>query len=257
MNLGFVCLSARDRFVRVSCRPSIMAPPTIIALLHFVNDQTTTIGLDCFTERWNHIILANRTKFRNLLSSLACIQLPVCDQERLMKRAVEGQSSPHRGKVAAVRRIFDNASSASDVAPPLNKLFGGRWSLHELNNETGHSVIRDIGTSYTPLNPAWLASAVGNSLCGYADEEYGHWVANHHRAALSANRSLFDEVDAVLHFPTIGSARLRYARLTLPVSLCRKRLVLSAAISDNGINLRSPHVYEAGQIINQVVPAHP
>lgn len=246
MNLGFVSLAPRERFLRVACRPSIMAPPASIALLHYVNDRTTTIGFDYFTERWNHIVIANRTKFRNLLFSMTCAEPQDRDQEALMRRSVDGQSSPHRTKVAAVRRIFGNASSSSEVATPLDKLFGGRWCLNELNNETGHSVVRDIGQSYTPLNPAWLATAVGNSLCDYADEAYGGWVADHYRAALRGAEPFFDEVDAVVHFPSIGPARLCYARLTLPVSLRQERLVLSAAVSDSGINLRSPRFDEAG-----------
>lgn len=247
MNLGFASVSAQARFVRVSCRPSILTPMTIIAVLHYVYDQrSTTIGFDYFTGHWNHIIISSRDKFRNLLFSLTCAEQGDDRHDRLLRRVVDGQTSPLRGKVSAARRIFNGAPSIQDVASPLDKLFGGRWSLHQFDTETGHSVVREIGKSYTPLNPAWLATAVGNSLCGYANEEYGRWVADHHFTALLADKPHFDEVDAVLDFPTVGTARLCYARLALAVSVRKgPRLILSAAVSDSRINLRSMGINKA------------
>jgi hypothetical protein len=240
MNLGFASVAANDRFIRVACRPSILTPPTIIAMLHYVHDQRPAIiGFDYFTQAWNHMIVANRTNFRNLLFSLTCVDATDGQRDRLLRRAVDGRRSPLRRKLSAARRIFSGAQSLDDVTTPLDKLFRGRWSLHELNNETGHTVVREIGSSYTPLNPAWLATAVGSSLCNYADEEYGRWVADHHREALSGDKPLFDEVDAILEFPTVGRARVCYARLALPVSVRQApRLVLSAAVSDSRIDLR-------------------
>lgn len=247
MNLGFASVTSTDRFVRVACRPSILTPPTIIAMLHYVHDQRpATIGFDYFTRAWNHIIVANRTKFRNLLCSLTCVEPTDGEHAPLLRRPVDGRLSPLRGKVSAVRRIFSGAPRVEEVATPLDKLFAGRWSLHEFNTETGHAVVHGIGKSYTPLNPAWLATAIGSSLCSYADESYGRWVAQHHREALAADKPLFDEVDAILDFPTVGKARLCYARLTLPVSVREKpRLVLSAAISDSRINLRDVGINKA------------
>ena len=240
MNLGCVSVATHKRSIRVACRPSILTPPTIIAILHLVHDQrSATIGFDYFTRAWNHIIVANRTKFRNLLFSLTSTEQADGQHGRLLRRSVDGQLSLLRGKVSAARRIFSGVPSLQDVTLPLDKLFDGRWSLHELDTETGHSVVREIGRSFTPLNPSWLAKAVGSSVCGYADEEYGRWVADHHREALSANKPLFDEVDAILEFPTVGTARLCYARLALPISVSQEpRLVLNAAVSDSRINLR-------------------
>lgn len=247
MNLGCVSVAASRRSIRVACRPSILTPPTIVALLHSVHDQrSATIGLDYFTRTWNHIIVANRTKFRNLLFSLTSTAEAEGNHGRLLRRSVDGQASPLRGKVSAARRIFSGAPSLQDVAAPLDKLFDGRWSLHELDSETGHSVVRKIGMSFTPLNPSWLATAVGSSVCGYADEEYGRWVADHHREALASDKALFDEVDAILDFPTVGTARLCYARLALPISVREEpRLVLNAAVSDSRINLRDLSIDKA------------
>ena len=247
MNLGFASVVSTNRFVRVACRPSILTPPTIIAMLHYVHDQrAATIGFDYFTRTWNHIIVANRAKFRNLLFSLACVERDDGDHDRLLRRPIDGRLSPLRGKVSAARRIFSGAPLVEDVAPPLDKLFAGRWSLHEFNTETGHAVVRGIGKSYTPLNPAWLATAIGSSLCSYADEGYGRWVAQHHREALASDKPVFDEVDAILEFPTVGTARLCYSRLTLPVSVRQEpRLVLSAAVSDSRINLRDLSIDKA------------
>ena len=246
MNLGFASIATRDTFIRIGCRPAIVSGPTAIALLHYVHDHAAaTIGFDYYTTVWNHIIVANRAKFRNLLFSLTSSGHTEPQVDRLLRKRIDGRRTPLRSKVSAARRIFGGAPRQDDVATPLDRLFAGRWSLHELDREAGQTIVRKIGTSYTPLNPAWLATAVGSSLCSYANEDYGRWIAAHHHEALGSNEPLFDEVDAIVDFPTVGPVRLCYSRLTLPVAVQdNDRLILSAAISDSGIDLRSMRIYE-------------
>ncbi|MDX2157344.1 MAG: hypothetical protein SFW09_12625 [Hyphomicrobiaceae bacterium] len=248
MNLGFVSLAPGEHFIRLACRPSILEPATIVSTLYYVHDHVpATIGLDYFTDTWNHLIVRDRGKFQSLLAALAGEKSVGGQEDRLLRRPIERRKSPHRGKLSAVRRIFGTSPSLEEVKAPLDKLFCGRWSLHELNPESGHTIVRGIGQSYTPFNPSWLATAVGSSLCSYADERYGLWVAAQHREALESDQPMFDEVDAVLEFPSIGAARACYSRLTLSVTVRNEpRLILSAAVSDSSINLRAPAVDKAG-----------
>jgi hypothetical protein len=248
LNLGYVSIACARRFIRIACRPAILAPPTAVALLRFVHDhEAATIGLDYFTSDWNHLIVRDRRQFRNLLAGLLSPEPLTDDTPRLLRKKITGSASPHRAKVSAARRIFAASPALDEVGPPLDTLFGGRWSVHEVNHETGQTIVRGIGRSYTPYNPAWLASAVGSTLCSYADQDYGLWVADHHREALSAGQPLFDEIDALLSFPGIGNARVCYSRLTLPVTVRdAPRLVLSAAASDSSIDLRRPFLQKSG-----------
>jgi hypothetical protein len=244
MNLGFVSIKARGRFIRLACRPAILEQPAIVSTMHFVHDHwPATIGFDYFTQQWNHLIIGSMPKFQSMLFSLTSPRFVDNLDDRLLSKRISGHSSPHRRKISAVRRIFNTSPDLSDVSLPLDKLFDGRWSLHEVDNETGHSIVRGIGRSYTPFNPAWFAAARGRSLCSYSDEGYGLWVAQHHREALDTDQPIFDEVDAILGFPSLGDVRVCYSRLALAVTVRdQTRLVLSAAVSDSGIDLRSVSV---------------
>ena len=141
------------------------------------------------------------------------------------------------------------ASDQSDetLTQCLDSLFKGRWSLCELDTERCHTIVRYIGDSYTPFNPRWFSAARDSSLCAYGDDPYGLWVAKHHRSVLDGDVPVIDEVDAIVSFPRIGDARLRYSRLTAPVTMKNgRRLVLTAAVNSSGVDLRKIASHEVG-----------
>ena len=81
---------------------------------------------------------------------------------------------------------------------------------------------------------------MGNSLCNYADREYGMWVAQSHREVVDTNEMQFHEIDAVTTFPNVGKARLRYSRALIPIRQGAKIYILSASSDIGSIDLRTP-----------------
>ncbi|MFV0296237.1 MAG: hypothetical protein ACK5JT_08980 [Hyphomicrobiaceae bacterium] len=247
LNLGFISVADDGRFIRTACRPRILEPSAVATAIHCVNDNlSATIRLDYFTNDWNHFIVRDREAFQRIMVALAYDATSSPTKEQFLRKRLSRRDSPLRDTVTAARRIFTEWNSIEDWRGPLNRLFKRRWTINELDHETGHTIVRGIGDRYTPLNPSWLASAVGKSVCGYADEGYGHWVAAHHREAFASGRPMFDEIDAILEFPYFGNARTRYSRLVLAVPTTNGvPLVLSAAVTDSRIDLRGPRLHEA------------
>ncbi|NJO34272.1 MAG: hypothetical protein HC869_15200 [Rhodospirillales bacterium] len=241
-NLGWVEIGTARNAMHVRCRPSMTSDCALAALLYHIWDHAhDTVVLTAWLDAWQHFILRDRQMFTRLLSSLIHGgRAPAFwSGHRLISRATDQVTSPF-GEVAPIARaIGEGAALLQDVAPAFDALFRNRWSICEPDTARGHTVIRAIGRGYTPFNPRWFAQAKNTTLCAYADEDYGLWVARTHRFATQQRQPLFDEVDAIVTFPRIGETRLRYSRMTMPlVRPDGGRLVLTVALSDSAIDLR-------------------
>ena len=97
-----------------------------------------------------------------------------------------------------------------------------------------------VGQGFTLFNPQWHQQATGPSLDRYADANYGAWIAAQRQHIARTRATVFDQVDAIVRFPRLGETRLQYARATFPINLADgAQYIVSAAVSDSGINLRS------------------
>lgn len=241
-NLGWIEIVTARKAMLVRCRPAVTSDCAFAALLYHVWDNAhETVVLMARQDVWQHIILRNRDIFTRLLGSLIHgARAPgFWSGDRLICRAIDQRASPFGHVAAIARAVGEGAAQLEHVAPTFNQLFRSRWSICEPDAERGHTVVRALGDGYTPFNPRWFAQAKDTSLCAYADEDYGLWVAKTHRTASEQRRAIFDEVDAVVRFPRIGDTRLRYSRMTMPlVRPDGRRLVLSVALSDCAIELR-------------------
>lgn len=248
-NLGWIEIRMARRALLVRCRPALTSERALAALLYHVWDNAhETVVLMTLQEAWQHFILRNRHIFTRLLGSLIQgARAPAFwSGDRLISRTVDQPSSPFGHVAPIARTVGEGAARLEDVAPIFDKLFRNRWSICEPDAERGHTVIRAIGQGYTPFNPRWFAQAKDTSLCAYADEDYGLWVARTHLSVTEKRRPVFDEVDAVVNFPRIGETRLRYSRMTMPiVRPDGRRLVLTVALTDSAIDLRQTVSYKA------------
>jgi len=242
VNLGFIEFGGLRRALKVRCRPSMISGPALCALMYEVLDAPPSLMvLRIFGDCWHDLILRNASEFMHMLSALATKQerRSFWGDTRCLSGSVTTRNKQFDAATAIARSLVDANYGDETMLACFDTLFNRRWSLCELDPDRGHTVVRQIGNSYTPFNPQWLATAKNSSLCAYGDDTYGLWVAEHHRQVLNTNTPTVDEVDAIVNFPRIGDARLRYSRLTAPVRLRDgRRLVLTAAATNDSVDLR-------------------
>ena len=241
-NLGWICIRARRNGLHVKCRPSLLSDGALTALLFYVHDRPNlSIALELLLNEPRHFLLRDRRMFVGFFAAVVVSERKsgFWSGPRLLNRLTPPAQSPFAKHAAAARHAAEAVEDASQLRSVFDRLFTGRWALHSLDAERGHTVIDDIGTAYTPFNPKWLGTARGQTLCAYADEPYGLWIADLQRASRDSGQPIWDDVDAVVAFPGIGDTRLRYSRMTLPLRRPDGQiLILSAAISNSGIDLR-------------------
>jgi hypothetical protein len=248
-NLGWLLFAQTNRSVRVSCRPSLVTDATLAELFdRLYQIDAPTIAGDLLTNDWNHSIFGSRVKFTRYLSALVDGErkLKRNGNARLLRKSKPAESSKLYEAARLAQTVIQGTTQLKDVEPVLDQIFAGRWSLFDVNSiETATTTLRAIGGGYTPFNPRWLSTAPGQSLKSYGDDSYASWASQHYCEASIHNRVTFDDVDALVEFPSIGATRLRYSRVLLPFQLdSGSPLVLSGAITDGSVNLRSSAIHE-------------
>ncbi len=243
INLGWIEFRERaDGTVFVRARADQVAKVCLVEFLYFICAKSVqTVIVTFYTSSWQVAQICTRNDFVKLLGSM------INDGEGptlwegapLLSRRLSAHQSSLGRYAELARYAGECAADPRDAGTIFSSLFDQRWSLHQLDGETGQSVIRAIGKGYTPFNPSWLANAVGNSLCNYADRAYGMWVAQSLRDAAVADDIHFHEIDAVVTFPNVGKARLRYSRALIPIRQNKTTYILSASSDIGGIDLRS------------------
>ena len=241
-NLGWIAIRTWRSGLHIRCRPALVTDSAMTALMFYMYDRPTlSVALDLLLAERVHFLMRDRHMFVSFLVAVVARERRggFWNGPRLLNCLTSPTTSPFAHLAAAARQAVEGNDDADELRRALDQLFAGRWALHSLDTESGHSVIEHIGTTYTPFNPKWLATAHGRSLCEYGDEAYGLWIADMQRLAHDRGQLIYDDVDAVVAFPGIGDTRLRYSRMTLPLRRPDgRRLILSTAISNSSIDLR-------------------
>lgn len=251
-NLGWVSISEDERAVLISCNPAFICDTSLAALLRAVYDAPTkTIVLKTFDGNWEHQVLRDRPTFVRIISALvAGRRRSPWSQRRLLSQLADSTGHPLAARAIAASLPTSRVNDSRALRSLLDPMFNGRWHISRVDGNSGHAIAVAIGSSFTPFNPAWSSTGEGQSLCAYADEAYGLWVANHYRLVERLAVPIFDDVDAIVKFPRIGDTRLRYRRMCLPFDQpSGNRLILSAAITDSRIDLRNELGREDGQVV--------
>lgn len=242
-NLGWIAIRTWRSGLHVRCRPALLTDSAMTALMFYVHDRpAVSVALDLLLDKRMHFLMRDRPMFVSFLAAVVASERKdgFWSGPRLLNRITSPANSPFAPFATAARRAAENIEDVGQLRHSLDHLFAGRWALHKLDTARGHSVIEDIGTTYTPFNPKWLATARGQTLCAYGDELYGLWIADLQRLARDRGQPIYDDVDAVVAFPGIGDTRLRYSRMTMPLRRPDGHtMILSTATSNSSIDLRS------------------
>lgn len=246
-NMGWIGIDHSHHSLRIKCRPAFVAEAALVELLFLIHDQPEkSLALELLGDRSQHFVLRDRATFTRFLASL--VSGPTNSGwpgARLLRVSRAERSSPFGQSARIAQGLAAGTRSIDDAFPAFQTLFRGRWSLFTLDSDGGHTKLFDQGKAYTPFNPRWLSAAKGESLCSYADDDYGNWIAQRQRATLRRRRILFDDVDAVVTFPHVGATRLRYSRATIPIFRPGgQAFALSVAASDDTIDLRKSPMHE-------------
>jgi hypothetical protein len=125
----------------------------------------------------------------------------------------------------ASRATEEDASARRE----LSVRFGGRWTLSELDTDTGQVVIRSMGEGYPLYDCAWTCQPLGRSFAEFPDAAYGRFVTESHREAFERAKPIHDEIDALINWPRFGQLRTRYERIIAPFFSGARPLLLSAS----------------------------
>jgi hypothetical protein len=248
-NLGWLFFSQNKHSIRVRCRPSLVTDATLAELFdRLYQAGSPTIAGDFLTTDWNHSIFGSRVKFNRYLSALVDGERKVQRHvnARLLRKSKPPESSKLFKAAHLAQKVLQETRDLHDARPVLDQIFAGRWSMFDVcPTDTTTTTLRALGGGYTPFNPLWLSSSAGQSLKSYGDHNYASWASQHQCEASANERVTFDDVDALVEFPSIGTTRLRYSRVLVPLKLdCDSPVVLSGAVTDGSINLRPYAAHE-------------
>jgi hypothetical protein len=212
LNLGWIEVASGPGRASVRCRPRVVSDRGLASLLYMLPGVATIIG-----------------------GMQAGQQLP---QQSLLNRRIAPTASPLFSAYSAVVPQLTGAIGLDEIKAPLDTAFGGRWCVCHV--EAPDVIVDRVGQGFTLFNPAWHQQALGPTLGAYADPAYGAWIASQRLEIATSRTTVFDQVDAIVHFPRLGETRLRYARATFPITLADgAQFIVSAAASDSAINLRN------------------
>jgi hypothetical protein len=240
VNLGWIEIAAAQGRFSVRCRPRVVTQRGLACLFYMLFDAAPPrVLLSVFGTEWQHSIHRTPQGVATIIGGMSGV-VPaglVSTNNALMSRAIAPLESPLFAGVSSVSAQLSAVSEIDDLAAPLDLAFRGRWCVCHVEAE---AVIMDrVGQGFTLFNPQWHQQATGPSLDRYADANYGAWIASQRQHIARTRETVYDQVDAIVHFPRLGETRLQYARATFPVSLAGgAQYIVSAAVSDSGINLR-------------------
>jgi hypothetical protein len=239
--LGWIEFDDAPRGFSIRCRPNALSQVALAALFYRLYDAAPArIALSLFGDEWSHSIHRSAYEVSTIIGSMsqAVSKHGHFPQNCFLKRAVpECRSSLQHG----VQQVLQRRGSFSTLAgmmAVIDPLLEGRWTVSHC---VGDAVVVDgAGKGFVPFNPVWLQQAEGQTLDHFADANYGAWVADARRDAARRSEPLYEELDALVHFPRLGETRLRYARCLLPLTLeDGTTYVITASRSNSGIDLRS------------------
>lgn len=243
-NLGWVKIRQTPTACIITCRPALVAEPCLVTLLFTIHDCAPDISfvLGIFTNRWEYQVLRDRDALTTLLASLtgSCETGGFWPGSRRICIPIEQKDSPFDMACRKVGELVTHADELSGIADLLTELLGPRWSISNFDEDSNEWVELFNGGGFTPFNPDYSGKLIGARLNNYAaDPAYNRWVTESRNQTIKQDVPDFSNVDAIVTFARVGEARLRYSRMSLPVTRSDKqRVLVFAARTDQSIDLR-------------------
>lgn len=237
-NLGWIDLRYSERLIEARCRPRLLTDIACMELMYFLADRSTAkLTISVLGSNWANYNDLNLTKALSIIGALQkCHQgtkYPAFDAV-----PISANDSPLFDRLVAVLSSVEGNMHADldSVVDTLSRVFRNqRWSISHFDQSDGKLTMDRKGKGFTPFNKDWCSNLSSGSLADYAGSDYANWVATTRKRVIESNCPIFDEVDAMVVFPTVGLSRLVYSRVTAPITLTGKRYAISAAESSSAI----------------------
>ncbi|NOU05396.1 MAG: hypothetical protein HOO99_04360 [Hyphomicrobiaceae bacterium] len=243
-NLGWASLRSGDGSLTIKCRPTILTETTLVTLLRAIHEtpSSTIFVVGFLNDHWEYQLLRDRHDLTTLLASLVGIGLSrkFWGRERLISCSVAPEKSAFHDGCRVASKFISDWHEDETLGTVLAELLGSRWSISEYDSIAGDWIELLNGGGFTPFNPNYTGKKTGARLSEYAsDPAYTSWVTQHRHRVMEKGTPDYSDVDAIVAFPRVGEARLRYTRAAVPITRRDgRKLILLVARTDNSINLR-------------------
>lgn len=241
-NLGWTEIRHVGERLHLRCRPQLVSQGTLTGALYVLFARRwRAVALSLLAKSWSYAIFQDCGQVVDLLASLTSKQPArgAGASQRFLRLPVTANFSPLMPVLrSALPIVSDHCLSIENLAA-VDRLFKGRWSISHIDPATEQLVFDHMGQGFTRIGPDWAGGvAFAPPPTSISDVAYQQWVARFRLEVAHQTDPVFDVVDAWVNGATQESARLRYHRVTAPISTGGRRLLLSASVVDLAIDLR-------------------
>ncbi len=234
-NLGFIHVRLHEEGVRVSLRAGRFSLLSLTAALFALIDQRPRrIVLAVFRdEGWSYEMFTNLGSFAERAEDLAAGE-PIAGRPRWLavQKSLDTLNQPAFANVRPIVNLWRSSHGrlTSEVYETLRAsgLMQRTLLLRQLPGSS-RLVYEHFGSGIKVMKPCETFKMIGCDAHDVHDKEYGGWVAECYRRALSRRRLRLEAARATVRTPG-PTLRVRYDRLLMPWRTDRDLYVLSISM---------------------------
>ena len=182
---GFVRVDRLDRGIRIQLRPDTLSQAAYAQVMHWLTDQKedriflTTVA-DSNAE---HISTVSEIKQR---LGVYVKNSRMLSEQRLRRTPIPASALGPKSPLRSFRQLWEHGIDPSDAefVGACDRHFQGSYTLSEAV-ATGDLIIRMSGRGYVIYKAPYLSRCAGLRLEDDPDFEYGLWIKDAHREAVS------------------------------------------------------------------------
>jgi hypothetical protein len=251
-NMGFVAVHGYGRSCEIRLRPSMVSPAAFEALQGHLKGRTyDRVVTAHYNEEWTYGLHASKeVALAKIEASLALSRKPRPGDYlvRSLKKADLPRTTPlHQALHSLIENwpMLSQTVHRDGLSNIVKQSLQGRYTLVDAAPDGRDLTFREIGGGFMSYNDDWVARSQGRPVDNLEDAAYGRWAAAGYREALRSGQPTLCQVDAIMNTPRLGRARVRYARVLLPVRSIGGAMLLTSSILDPTIDLRAEFLRKA------------
>ena len=237
-NMGYIAVTRKQDSALVRLNPALVSATALIRFYYWLDEhrpQRVVLLID--NSSMPEVVGGASAAIKRINDLMAAHHLAADKVFLTRDRRVEDMSD-----VAALSQVLrfwrdSEAFSFDAFATLAAKIVDSRFILVRPENDA--VVVAKIGRGLSIFGAGWLSVAEGLQFRDLPDSIYGRHAAKGYLKAAVGNQPILQDVDAIMHAPSVGYIRRRYTRLLLPIrDQVRNSSVLCASIRNYRIDLR-------------------
>ncbi len=245
-NMGFIAVHGYGRSCEIRLRPSLVSPAAFAALQHYLKSRVfERIVTARYDTDWVYGLHANKDAALAKIEASLAASLSPRPGDYLMRPLTKAELPRNTPMHQALHSLIENWPTLSKsvhrdgLSNIIKQSLLGRYTVVDSGSDGQNLTFREIGTGFMSYNDDWVARSQGRPVDNLEDAAYGRWAASGYREALQSGLPTLCQVDAIMNTPRLGRARVRYARVLLPVRSNGGAMLLTSSILDPTIDLRA------------------